>query len=354
VTRLEEAGAVVIGRTGLHEFAFGFSSENPWWGPVRNPQDPDTSPGGSSGGSAAAVAAGVVPIALGTDTGGSVRVPAALCGVVGLKPTHGRIPLTGVFPLVASIDTVGPLARTVGDAALAWSVLSGDDPADPWSIPHPAGTPPEEADPAALRVGVPHPWVDRPLGDDVATAFRTALDRISDLGALVVDVAIPEVDPPGRLGDSIGPEVAAVHRAWLARHPDGYGRDVRVRLEQAAAVELDEFVAALAWRASLRNGMERALAGLDVLVTPTTAVSSKRIGVDDVETAAGSESHRRALSWFTAPVNHAGLPALAVPLDTGPGPPPSLQMIGPARAERRLLALGRALEAAGIVRSVPR
>mgnify|MGYP001087947568 CR=1 FL=1 len=129
VTRLERAGAIVVGRAGLHEFAFGFSSENPWWGPVRNPWDPDTSAGGSSGGSGAAVAGGLTPVAIGTDTGGSVRVPAALCGLVGLKVTHGRIPLTGVFPLAPTLDTVGPLARTVSDAALTYQVLAGPDPA---------------------------------------------------------------------------------------------------------------------------------------------------------------------------------------------------------------------------------
>ena len=137
VERLEAAGAVIIGRTGLHEFAFGFSSENHWFGPVRNPWDPETSPGGSSGGSAVAVAAGLSAIAIGTDTGGSVRVPAALCGVVGLKVTHGRVSLAGVFPLAPSLDTVGPLTRTVGDAALAYQAIAGHDPADPHSVVEP-------------------------------------------------------------------------------------------------------------------------------------------------------------------------------------------------------------------------
>jgi len=132
VERIEAAGGIVIGRTGLHEFAFGFSSENPWFGPVRNPWDPGTSPGGSSGGSGVAVSARLVPLAVGTDTGGSVRAPAALCGIVGLKVTHGRVPLTGVFPLAASLDTVGPMARTVADAALLYRVMAGDDPTDPW------------------------------------------------------------------------------------------------------------------------------------------------------------------------------------------------------------------------------
>ena len=131
--RLEAAGAVIMGRTGLHEFAFGFSSENPWFGPVRNPWNHNLSPGGSSGGSAAAVAAGMTPGAIGTDTGGSVRVPAALCGVVGLKVTHGAVPLTGVFPVAGSLDTVGPMARTVEDARLLYEAMRGFDREDPWS-----------------------------------------------------------------------------------------------------------------------------------------------------------------------------------------------------------------------------
>lgn len=353
VGRLEAAGAVIVGRTGLHEFAFGFSSENPWFGPVRNPLDPETSPGGSSGGSAAAVAAGIVPIALGTDTGGSVRVPAALCGIVGLKPTHGRVPLSGVFPLVASIDTVGPLARSVDDVALAYRVIAGHHAADPWSAPRPVEPPDAVADLAGLRIAVPHPLVDRPLGGDVASGFAGALRALAEAGAVVVHTSVPEADPPGLLADSIGPEVASVHRDWLARHPERYGEDVRARLAAAAAVGTDAFAAALAWRAGLRHGLERALADADVIVTPTTAVTSKRIGVDAVETEAGPESHRRALSWFTAPINHAGLPALALPLAAAGSPSPSLQVIGPAWSEARLLAIGRALERAGIAASGP-
>ena len=168
VSRLEAAGAVIIGRTGLHEFAYGFSSENDWFGPVRNPWDPTTSPGGSSGGSAVAVAAGIVPVAIGTDTGGSVRVPAALCGCMGLKVTHGRVPLTGVFPLAASLDTVGPMATTVADLAAVYAVIAGDDPDDPWSSPRPVAIPSGPATLSGLRVGVPHPWVDRPLSSRIA------------------------------------------------------------------------------------------------------------------------------------------------------------------------------------------
>ena len=153
VDRLEAAGAVIIGRTGLHEFAFGFTSENEHFGPVRNPWDTDLSPGGSSGGSAAAVAAGIVPAAIGTDTGGSVRVPAALCGVVGLKVTHGRVPLTGVTPLAPSLDTVGPITRTVADAAAVYAAIAGDDPHDPWAAPVPVDRAGEPRDPSTISIG---------------------------------------------------------------------------------------------------------------------------------------------------------------------------------------------------------
>lgn len=169
VRRLEAAGAVIVGRTGLHEFAFGFSSENPWWGPVHNPWNLSASVGGSSGGSAAAVAAGQAAGAVGTDTGGSVRVPAALCGLVGLKVTHGRVPLQGIFPLAPSLDTVGPIARSVGDMALLYQVMAGHHPADPWSAPLSVEESGRAAPLGALEVGVPQPWVrSTPSAPDVA------------------------------------------------------------------------------------------------------------------------------------------------------------------------------------------
>ncbi|NND84321.1 MAG: amidase, partial [Acidimicrobiia bacterium] len=213
VDRLEGAGGVVVGRTGLQEFAFGFSSENHWFGPVRNPWDTTTSPGGSSGGSAAAVAAGLVRLGIGTDTGGSVRVPAALTGTFGLKPTHGTVPLTGVFPLAASVDTVGPIARSVRDLAVAHRVMAGIDPNDPWSRHHP----PLPQLPDRPRIGVPTEWLaSAPLTSEVRAAFISALDALADLGADVVDLSAPTLEPWGALNDLMGAQVAAVHRAWMA------------------------------------------------------------------------------------------------------------------------------------------
>lgn len=350
VTRLEAAGAVIVGRTGLHEFAFGFTSENDWFGPVRNPWDPTTSPGGSSGGSAAAVAAGLVPAAVGTDTGGSIRVPAALCGCVGLKVTHGRIPLSGVFPLAPSLDTVGPITRTVADAVALYAVMAGDDPVDPWSVPVPVTTPDGAARFDDLRIGIPHPWVDRPVESEQAAGFAAAAAALEAAGATVVHLSAPDLDPRS-LPRATYAEVAAVHRERITADPGAYGPAVRERLLADLGHGTDAVTAAWAWRRRLAGAFARLFATVDLLLTPTTAARRKVIGEDLVDGGAAPEPHRPALSWFTALVNQAGLPALALPLTwtRGGGPPPSVQVIGPAWGEERLLATGLALEEAGIV-----
>ncbi|HUU60994.1 MAG TPA: amidase [Acidimicrobiia bacterium] len=352
VRRLEAAGAVVLGRTGLHEFAFGFSSENDWWGPVRNPWDPATSPGGSSGGSAAAVAAGLSPVGIGTDTGGSVRVPAALCGLVGLKPTHGRVPLTGVFPLAPSLDTVGPLTRTVGDAALVYGVIAGADPADGWSVGRPVAAPAGPADLSRCRFAVPLPWASHPLSPAVRDGFRFALESLARLGAVVEQVHAPELDPPGLAEASMYPEVARVHREWMRAHPERYGIEVRRRLERALAVGAAEHAAGLAWRARVRRALDELLSRFDAVLTPTAAVLRKEIGEEQVATEQGPMGYRRALSAFTSTVNHAGHPALALPLAAPAAfpndPPPSLQIIARHWDEHRLLEIGLACEETGL------
>jgi Asp-tRNA(Asn)/Glu-tRNA(Gln) amidotransferase A subunit family amidase len=355
VARLEAAGAVIVGRTGLHEFAFGFSSENHWFGPVRNPWDPATSPGGSSGGAGAAVAAGAVPIAVGTDTGGSVRVPAALCGTVGLKVTHGRVPLGGVFPLAPSIDTVGPLARTIADAALAYGVMAGDDPEDPWSAPRPVEEPGDPRRLDGLRIGIPRPWLDRPVDLPILAAFDGFAARAEAAGAAIVDLTDPVLAPPGEIEASAYFEVAGVHRSWYTAHPERYGPDVGRRLARVFEITADDFLRALRWRAALRHAWERAFTAVDVVATPTVATMRKLIGEEQVTVAGTAMSYRGPLSCFTALVNHAGLPALAVPLAAPGDPPPGLQLVGPAWSEADLLRLGSALDDAGItgLRSPP-
>ncbi len=351
VTRLEAAGAVIIGRTGLHEFAYGFSSENDWWGPVRNPWDPAASPGGSSGGSAAAVAAGVTPIGIGTDTGGSVRVPASLCGLVGLKVTHGRVPLTGVFPLAPSLDTVGPMTRSVGDAALAYSTLAGHDPADRWSIDRPVAGP-ASVSLGSLSVGIPHPWVDRPLAPEQRIGFSWFIEALGDAGAALEHFDEPRIDefdlPAGAYA-----EVADVHRSWFTEDRERYGPTIRDRLATLFDLEPAQIEAAVRWRAGLRGAFEEGFKRFDMLITPATAARSKEIGVDLVDVGAGPEPYRPVLSWFTPLVNQAGLPALVLPVEVPEieGLPPSVQLIGPHWNEARLLAAGRALEALGTVSS---
>ncbi len=331
VTRLEQAGAVIIGRTGLHEWAFGFSSENPHFGPVRNPWDPETSTGGSSGGSGAAVAASITPIGIGTDTGGSVRVPAAMCGTFGLKVTQGRIPLNGVFPLVPSLDTVGPLADSIDNLDLAYRAMSADTEPEPELGP--------------LRLGVPQPWYElSPTDDEVARKFESAVGSLREAGHEVHTIKLPDAHPPGLIWDAIAEEVTAVH-AGFRDQAESYGDDITQRLDDAAKITPEQSAAAREWQQMIRSRFSDAFETVDFMITPTVPVMRKQIGDDFI----GEHHYRKVLSWFTALGNQSLHPALAMPLRGTGSPPVSLQTIGPLLSEPRLLAFGRALEEVGLV-----
>lgn len=351
VRRLGRAGAVILGRTGLHEFAFGFTSENPWFGPVRNPWDTSTSPGGSSGGSGAAVAAGVVPLALGTDTGGSVRVPAALCGVMGLKVTHGRASTTGVFPLAPSLDTVGPIARTVADLTASYAAIAGDDPLDPWSRPVLV----DAARPLSLdglRFGVVRQWMSHPMTDDVGAGFEVFLAAVRETGATVIDVDREVLAAVDAVYRSIGPEVLTVHGERFASHPEMYGPDVAARLRTADDGTSQDVLDAVRWGSAASAAIARLCATeVDVLVCPTVGAMHKTIGEDDITVDGEQVHHRQVLSPFTAPLNRAGVPALALPIAGTGEPPVSVQLVAPKWQEARLLSVGAALEGAGAVSS---
>lgn len=335
VDRLERAGAVIVGRTGLHEFAFGFSSENPHFGPVRNPWDHATSPGGSSGGSAVAVASAITPVAIGTDTGGSIRVPAALCGCFGLKVTHGRIPLERVFPLVPSIDTVGPLADSIENLDSAYRVLSGDDTA--------------ESTPTRLRIGVPQPWYDEsPTDDRVDAAFTRTIQRLTDLGHDVHPLPLPDVLPGREVLLAIADEINGVHHEFRAQGLP-YGDDVAARLDDCENVTAAESAAGRAWQQMIRRRFADVFETVDLLITPTVPVMRKVIGLDTI----GDLHYRVVLSWFTTLVNHALHPALTMPLVGEGTPSVSLQAIGPMGSEPGLLGFGRELESSGVVGFVP-
>lgn len=348
ISLLEEAGAVMVGRTGLHEFAFGFSSENQWFGPVRNPWDPKTSPGGSSGGSAVAVAAGLTPLAIGTDTGGSVRVPAAMCGTYGLKVTHGRVSLRGVVPLAGSVDTVGPFARSVQDLRAVYEVIAGYDDRDPWSAP-PAITASVDRPTSRLRIGIPQPWVSSaPMTKEVQTAFSVACGLIQDLGHVVVPITIPDLVPPGMITQALYPEAAEVHRAWW-ESSQPYGEEIAKRLSAAFKLSSTDLIAAERWRAGLRNSVAAAFEHVDLLITPAVAAHRKEIGVDKIVTATGPISYRPAVSWFSGLVNQLRLPAVVGPLAQAGSPPPSIQFIGPSWSEGFLLDVMKNLEEAEVV-----
>src|SRR5512139_1326136 len=228
--RLREAGAVLIGKTNLHEFAFGTTSDDTAFGAVRNPHDPARSPGGSSGGSAVGIVTGMSVASVGTDTGGSIRIPSAACGLVGLKPTWGEVPCSGVVPLCASLDHVGPMARSVADAWLLYLVLRGTPTSARWPLP--AARPV-----AGLRLGVPRGYFHDVLDDEVRARFAASLAWLRQAGAQVVDVTIPDAagTPPVYLHTSL-PEAAAYHAESLAAEPGRYTRNVRLRLEMGRYV----------------------------------------------------------------------------------------------------------------------
>ncbi|MEA3502918.1 MAG: amidase [Actinomycetota bacterium] len=350
VQRLEDAGAIIIGRTGLHEFAFGFTSENQHFGPVRNPWDLDLSPGGSSGGSAAAVAAGIVPAAIGTDTGGSIRVPAALCGVVGLKVTHGRVPLTGVTPLAPSLDSVGPIVRSVADATAIYLAIAGDDAADPWAAPVRVDRPGVPRDPSTLFVGVPRQWMEHPVDRVTRDAFRNTLERLAALGATVETVDEPILEITTASANAAAAEVYHVHKERWESDPDRYGSDVAARIRRAQTVGLDTAIDAMAWDAGARHALERIFARFDVLATPTVGGTRKVIGEDDMDIDGERIFHRAVIAQYTWPVNRSGNPALALPIESEGTPPASLQLIGPRWGESSLLAIGLGLEESGIAK----
>src|SRR4051812_48497726 len=274
IARLRAAGAVLIGKTNLHEFAFGTTNEESGYGPARNPHDPSRSPGGSSGGSAASIVAGMALATLGTDTGGSIRIPAAACGTVGLKPGYGEIPTDGVVPLSRTLDHAGPLALTVRDAGHVFHALRGDSA--------PTAAPLRAA--ATLRLRVPRPYFCELLDDEVRDRFESALDRLGAAGATVETTDIPHATVTAAVYLHVSfPEAAAYHADTLDRMPDRYTAPVRLRLEMARYVLAEDYVRALEGRETLRQEVNAALSGCDALILPTLPIPAPPIGANSVQ-----------------------------------------------------------------------
>lgn len=339
VQKLKEAGALIVGKTNTHEVALGITGINPHTGPVRNPHDPARITGGSSSGSAAAVAAGMALGALGTDTGGSIRIPAALCGVVGFKPTFGRVSMRGVLPLSWNLDHVGPIAKTVEDAAILYEVIAGYDPHDPNSAV--ARDVAKVAQNGVFRCALAVGDYIEEAEPGVLAAVRQAVEVFRDLGAEVVEVEIPRLrEAAAANGTMVIADAAAFHRERFAEHPDWFGADVRERLERGRAVTSTEYILARRVQVEIKRYFDLFFEQYDLLLLPTTAAVAAPIeGLD-------SAAYAPKLTRFTAPFNLTGLPALTVPCGRVDGLPVGLQIVGKAWDEAAVLQAGIAYERA--------
>ena len=319
VTRLRESGAVIIGKCNLHELALGTTSDESAFGAVHNPHDQSRSPGGSSGGSAAAVAAGMGWASIGTDTGGSIRIPAAACGVVGLKPTFGEIPTTGVVPLSVSLDHVGPLARTVRDAWTIYAALAGATP------------PPESAEPVEqLRLGKLGGYFMEKLDGDVRRRFEEALDRLQAAGAAIVDIELGRgPDIATTYLNVVLPEAYAYYAESIERTPGLFSKGTRERLELGRRISRDDYMTAQSDRASLRGAVDAALAGCDALILPTVPLPAQKIGAMSTTIDSIEEPLRPLTLRLTQLFNLTGHPAISLPSgETSDGMPCGLQLVG--------------------------
>ncbi|MEK7824162.1 MAG: amidase, partial [Candidatus Eisenbacteria bacterium] len=337
VERLLEAGAVIVGKTRLAEFAYSPGSNNPHYGPTRNPHDPTRDTGGSSSGSGAAVAAGMVFAALGTDTGGSIRIPASLCGIVGLKPTFGRVSLDGAVPLSWSLDHLGPMTRTVADAALMLEALAGHDARDPRTppVPVPAYSEGLESGVRGLRIGVVgDDGAGEPLGTrEAEDAWHAGLAALASAGATLVPIDLPVMAQLRVVnGALLAMEAATYHRRWLRERAADYGEFARLRLLSAHAYAPGAFIRAQQARAALRATVDALVAHLDLLSTPTMPEAAPPLGVP-------------APTRFTAPFNLLGWPAISVPVGRSAGGLPlGLQLTGKPWDEATLLGAARVVE----------
>ncbi len=334
VTRLREAGAIIIGKTNLHEFAFGTTSDETAFGAVRHPKDPSRSAGGSSAGAAVALVEGMCFASVGTDTGGSIRIPSAVCGTVGLKPTGGELPCAGVVPLSTTLDHVGPMARSVADTRVLFGALLGGPP------------PAREAPAGPRRFGVPEPY----FCDRLDPAVRDALERtraaLLAAGHAVERVAIDRAPwAPDVYLHIVLPEASWYHARMVEAHPGAYSPGVRLRLEMGRYILAEDYVRALHLRDLLRAEVDRAIAPFDALLLPTLPITAPPLGAASVDVDGARVPVRAVMLKLTQLFNITGHPAIALPAGTDQaGWPVSMQLVGHRHETGRLLDLAAEVE----------
>jgi aspartyl-tRNA(Asn)/glutamyl-tRNA(Gln) amidotransferase subunit A len=346
--RLKDAGTIRLGSLQMVEFAYGPTGHNAHYGPVRNPFATDHITGGSSSGSGSAVAARLTFAALGSDTGGSIRMPAHFCGVTGLKTTWGRISRAGAMPLSQSLDTVGPLARTSEDCALLLGLMAGADPEDPTAI---AGPVPDYATAVrepirGLRIGVPSAFYVDDLDSEVAKILDETIAALRGQGADIVQVELPDQRQLTAACQLVlATEAAAYHKRWLIERPQDYGPQVLMRLQNGLAIPGVTYLEALRWRGPALAAHYAAVAGVDAMIAPVAPVAAPTIAESDVGNSPDAESVIQRLTRFTRPINYLGLPALSIPAGfTKGGLPVGMQLVGRSFDESTLLRIGAAFQ----------
>jgi len=348
VERLKKAGAVIIGKTNLHEFAYGGTTNNPHYGPTRNPWDMERIPGGSSGGSAAAVAASLCSGSLGSDTAGSIRQPAAFCGIVGLKPTYGRVSRFGMIPLAWSLDHAGPITKSVEDAALILSAIAGRDTRDSSTsdIPVPDYTAALGDKITGLTIGVPGNYFFDVIDDEILSQFGNAIRVLEQQGANVETVTLPNIEhTPTLMWAIVGAEAYSYHEKFFKTRADEYGRDVRANLEVAQFVLANHYLKAQRVRNVFRTHVRETFNQVDVIITPTTLFSAPKIGQRTLKIGQREFNIVDGLVRVTAPFDLAGIPAISVPCGfTSSGLPVGLQIAGRPFAEATVLKVARKYE----------
>ncbi len=349
IARLEAAGSFRLGALHMAEFAYNPTGHNSYLGPAHNPWDTDRITGGSSSGSGAAVAARLVHAALGSDTGGSIRLPAHFCGVTGFRPTNGRVSRANAMPLSFTLDAVGPLAQTAEDCALIVAAIASPDPLDPTTAGAPAWNAKAAGrSPKGLKIGVPTRFYVDDLEPDVSAALDAALTAVRKLGAKVVKVELPDQTAVSAAALIVlAVEATSAHAPWLRTRAADYGPQVRNRLENGLAYGAIEYLEALRWRGPALAAHLAAIGDVDVVIAPASRSPAPTIEETDIGAAPEAEAAIQAITRFMRPVNYLGLPVLVIPAgQSRQGLPIGLQLIGRPFGDEALIALGAAFQAA--------